>query len=462
MADKILLENGTDRILLEDGTSLLEMEAANAYVLTADSATFSITPNAVGLNAARKVTATSSSFAITPTATTLKRANQLTATASSYAITPTVPSIKRANKLAAVAASFAISTQLAGLTVANKIPITASSFALTPNLASLRAARYLQAQAPLRTPQLSVEGVSDTELLLSWALVSVPTGLAVQGVDDTELLLSWNAAEDVADFNVSTNEATFVKGYTLSVDTASYDITVHDARLFKTPAALIAEPPLTVPINFTATNDASGMDAVINLAWQQGHGLLITPNDAGLSVARQLHAETASYVITPHAITFPSGVILTAQSAVYTLTPNDAGLSVQRTLSAQTGTYSFTPNAVQFYNTRSLNAQSSSFSLTPNAANLIYTPISDFTLNAESATFSFTPNAVGLLRTRVMVAESATYVFTTYGATIFTGTGEVIDEPLFINLNTGRTFINANSGVVTVNLTTGRTFIDLE
>lgn len=405
---------------------------------------------------------TTSSFAVTPNTTALRAARNVSATVSSFAVTPTATTLRRTRKLTAVAASIALSANIVGLSVANRISAQSSSFTTTPNVVSLRAHRYLPAEAPMKAPTLFIEGVSDTELTLTWTVVSPVTGLAAQGVSDTALSLSWNPSQSASDYNFSTNDATLARGVTLPIDTSSLAITVNNARLFKTPAAVIAEPPLTVPRNFTAVNDASGMEAIIQLDWQLGAGVLISPNDAVLRVANRLPITSSSFAITPFAINFPVGVSIAPVSGTFTITPNATALRRQRRLSAQTGSFSITGNAIQFRNTNVMQAQSSTITITGNPATLTYTPISDFVLTATPGSFSFTPNAVTFRYSKALVAQPAVFTFTGFDPFIFAGIRHTLDEPLSIDMSTGQTFINFNKGTTQLIVTTGRTRIDIE
>lgn len=407
----------------------IKPQVGTAYTLTADSASFVITGNAAAVRAAKKLAGASTSFAITPTS----------------------PVLRKANKVLAAAASFLLSANLVGLAVDRDLVSSPATFTHTPNVVGLRVDRILAAEPPLGIPTLTVEGVSDTELLLSWG--DVVTGLVVEGVSDTELLLTWDVTPNLADYNFEPNDVILAKGYTFSLVETTFSFDGNNARLARTPAALIAEYALTTPVNFTATNNATELVAFIDLAWQPGPAIQFTPNDAALTATHQLVAEPTVFTFTPADVTFPSGLGMVAQPASFTWTPNTVGLIAHKILGVASGSFAITPNAAILRTSGNLIAETFAAVITGNNVTLTYTPQSSFSLQLDPAKFLFTGNPAVFPYTYVLNAAPRAYTITGNSVTFTVGTGQVLNEPFFINLSTGQTFIN---------VTTKQTFIDIE
>lgn len=120
----------------------LKFTAATAtnYPLTAASGSFTLTGNAAGLKAARKVTAAQATFTLTGNATALKADRKLVAAFSAFTLTGFDASLNYSagNKtLTAASGTFTLSGQAASLKVARTLSAASGAFVLTGNDAAL-------------------------------------------------------------------------------------------------------------------------------------------------------------------------------------------------------------------------------------------------------------------------------------------------------------------------------------
>lgn len=441
MADTRVLQNGTDVRVLQNGTDVRVTEtAASHYTLTVDTASFGITPNAVGLKVDNRIPLTTASFVTTPAAVGLSAGRKVSLTTSSYALTPTA----------------------VGLRVDNRVALTAASFGLTPLTVGLRVANYILAEPPL-TP---------------------PSNITATTVNSTTITLDW---ESPLGFEITTRPIGLAKGYPLSVTSSSFAITTNNVRLFKMPAALHVSPPLAKPVNLVA--EAMGDDGAY-LTWDPGPAFAWTTNEVNFSQTIVVPVDVPPGVPTgitatpipggvrlewtgvepfinlqPRTVNLVlGGVTLPVDASSYALTPQDVALRVAHRLAVDPASFTITPVSIGLLQSLQLPVTPASYTLTPVDVGLV---LGGIILASESGAFLITPNDINFLRTRVMMLTPAAYTWTGQNIELIWDDGSVatyppLAYPLGIRLLSGESFIRLASGETTARLESGEAYIILE
>lgn len=114
-----------------------EYVAAGGYTLTAAGGSFSLTGNAAGLKANRRVTAAAGSFTLTGNAAGLYRGLRLSAAAGTYAWTGNAANLVAQRKLLAAAGSYVLTGNAAVLRLARMLAAASGTYTLTGNAADL-------------------------------------------------------------------------------------------------------------------------------------------------------------------------------------------------------------------------------------------------------------------------------------------------------------------------------------
>lgn len=430
MAAPIHLEDGTTPIHLEDGTTILEMEGTTGYTMTADVVAFTYTGNSA----------------------LLRTANQLPVTVGPFTLTGNAAGVRRANKLSVTVGTFSLTGQTALFPKTYGLSAGAGVFTYSGTTTGIGAGRRLVTEFPPLPP------------------INIQTTPGIESIT-----LDWEAP--ISLFYTYGRSAALSTGYQLLAGQGTFVFTTVDSRLFKTPAALIAQPPLAQPLNLVA--EAQGDDGAY-LTWTAGYsfvtigsdvnfirenrmtahmpptvpiGITATPLPGGMNLE---WAEGPLFGLTGSDVDFPLGTGLVAGSVSFVSAFNDAGFTAVRRLSTELAAYAYTGNSANLWRSLQILAAQGAFALTGNAADLIYTQ-QDLILNAATGAFSLTGNDVTFRQTHVLLVGS--FVWTGNDAIFRLGTG--FDLPrgevvvVLVPLDTAVNLLSTESGVQIVSTQSG-------
>lgn len=114
-------QEGTSAQRLVPGSGVYQEAVSSGYTLTASVGAFTLTGNATGLKAARKLVGTTNSYALTGNAAGLRRGMRLAASVGAFTLTGVAAGLRAARVLQASVGTYALTGNAAGLTYA---PIT--------------------------------------------------------------------------------------------------------------------------------------------------------------------------------------------------------------------------------------------------------------------------------------------------------------------------------------------------
>lgn len=409
--------------------------------------------------ASYNLTAATGAFVQTGVAAALKVDNRLPITVGTFTETGIAAALRRGVRITSALGTFTYSGIATNFRVANKLPTSPGTFNWTTINATIKAGRRLNAQ------HLSLPGVP---------------GELTADASGTTVTLDWLAATS-ATYLAHGNTVSFRKGYLLSPTAQTYTSTFRDARIFKMPAALIAEHPISTP---TITN-ADAVSTTINLDWVLGPMYSMVGNDAGVGAGRKLSATVRTYALTGNSVNFGLGATMPATTGAYTHTGNAAALRLGRGLRAEmplgvpTGLVATTINGnsvsmdwqppAMFSFTgastggvRTLTTATGAFTFTGNNATLSY-GVTNFFLTAATGAFALTGRPATFPQTSVLTVLPGSYVLTGNNANLSISVGQQpVNDPTFIDMNTNKTFVNFSTGITQITMTTNKTYIDIE
>lgn len=156
-----------------------DVTGGSPYTMTADSGSFTLTGNATGLQAGRKMVAASATYTLTGNASTLTVARKLAAATGSFTLTGNAAGLKAARKLVAASGAFTLTGNAATLTYTPAgytytMSAAAGTFTLTGNATALQVARKMTAGTGGFT--LTGNDVTFTHRSSAWTDVSAATG----------------------------------------------------------------------------------------------------------------------------------------------------------------------------------------------------------------------------------------------------------------------------------------------
>lgn len=104
--------------------------AGASYTLTAAAGAFSLTGNAAGLSASRKIAADAGAYALSGQAATLRPSRKIVAAAGAYVLSGQAATLRRSYSLSAAAGAFSLAGNAAALRAARRIAADAGAYAL--------------------------------------------------------------------------------------------------------------------------------------------------------------------------------------------------------------------------------------------------------------------------------------------------------------------------------------------
>lgn len=128
-------------------TTELWPDGTNSYSLTANVATYTLTHNAAGTRAARRVVADPASFALTGNASVLRTARKMTAAPATFSMTGQATGLRATRQISAQPASYGVIANAAGLRRSFTLTAAVTTYTSTAQDAVLRATRRTQAAA---------------------------------------------------------------------------------------------------------------------------------------------------------------------------------------------------------------------------------------------------------------------------------------------------------------------------
>lgn len=456
--------------------------SAAAYTLTAGTVAFATTGNVTALRKANQLPVTAATFTLIGISAGLMRANRLLTETAGYSTTGNDTVLRTANQLLVTAGTFTLAGNSAGVARANRLLAETGAFTLTVQDVAFLQTYGIVAQAGAFTysgtaPILRAARKITTEFPLLPPVNIQATGGAEAVTLTWELPTLFQSYGQTAGLRINRPMVAAAGSFTLAGA---------NARLSKTPAALVAFPPLAKPINLVA--QSQGDDGAY-LTWTPGYSFTTTGNDVELRRVNRMTADMpptvptgiiatpipggmtlewtgveALFTTTGNTASFPLGFGITAASVEFLSTFNDAGFTSTRRLLAEAGGFALTGNnaglgqALQilaatgaFASTfsdsrlaaaRKLTADSSVFTWTGNSADLrralqILGVTGAFALTGNDADLIYTPRLLTLLAetgvfastfnnagmTRTFVLLALPASFLTTGADVFMGTG---------------------------------------
>lgn len=425
--------------------------AATAYALTAAAGAYTLTGQAAGLLAARKVAAAAGSYALTGQAAGLLAARKVAADAGAYTLDGQAVGLLAARLLAAGAGAYVLTGQGAMLAAlaAPDLWFKAGDLALADGAAvtswadaagGVALAQTLAARQPVYKvnivnghPVVRFDG-GDC-LFRSGSPLNGDTGGAIFVVFRT------TTVPGSVKYLVSSPRDTSNVGFSLQVDAgpalASYSTTGSSPVLATGAVAYEDGAPHLARATFDASlgsnehalyHNGALVDQQTNAAatlvltqdevnvgnFRDGAGGAYTGDiaeilayDVALSGAQILQVET--YLADKYGITLESGpAILTADAGSYVLTGQAAGLTAARLLVAEAGTYALDGQVVNLWKGRTLTADAGAYTLAGQAVSLLVTRL----LGAEVGTYTVTGQDAGLLAAHQLAAGAGAYALT--------------------------------------------------
>lgn len=227
--------------------------AAGGYTMIADGASYTMTPQDVGLTTSRLLTADNASYTLSPQDVVLSLTRTMTADVASYTMSPQDVAFTVSRLLTADNASYTFSPQDADLVAAAVLTADVSTYSMTPQ--------------------------------------------------DVGLLVSRLLTADHATFTLTPQDAGLSTGKTLTADEVTFTTSPQDAvllvsRLLTAGEATFTFSPqdvdLSIGADYTLTADHASFTA--------------SPQDVDLLVSRYMEAEYSAYVLTVQDANFYVGV----------------------------------------------------------------------------------------------------------------------------------------------------------
>jgi hypothetical protein len=226
-------KNGTPAILVG---KLPLGSPPNAYILTADSGTFTQSGQAANLKIDHKLTAATGSFIDTAGSANLKVAHVLSGAAGSFLLTGNASTLKVAHTLSGAAGTYALTGNAATLKTAHILSATTGSYTLSGQAATLKVSHVLAASQG--TYAISGQAAS---LKAARNVSASPATFTLSGVSASPVVTHVLSAQTGA-FNVTGQDATLSASTpgakTLSADTGTFTLTGNDAALTLTSPAV--------------------------------------------------------------------------------------------------------------------------------------------------------------------------------------------------------------------------------
>lgn len=288
--------------------------SVNAYTLTADQASFTLTGQSANLLYGHKLAAVQASFTVTGQSANLLRGYPLTAAQGTFTLSGQSATLRADLLLVAAQASYTLSGQTANLL--RGYPLTAShgTFTLTGQTANLLFGHKMTAVQASYALAGNAAGLYRGYPLVASHGVFTLTGQAANLLA-TRLLTATQAS-----YSLSGQAANLLFGRRLSASHGAFVLTGQDANLVYDQLG-----------NFTLTASTG----TFTLSGQA----------ANLLTARLLSAAQASYTLTGQVANLRFGYVLSANQASYTLTGQSVVLLVARYLLMAQGSFGLTGQA---------------------------------------------------------------------------------------------------------------------
>lgn len=276
----------------EDATAVLEYTTGNAYTLTCDYGSFTLSGQAAALKKDSQLVMAQASFTLTGQAVNLLHGYTLSLTHGSFTLSGQTAGLTAQRLITAVQASYTLSGQAA--TLQRNCPLTADygSFTLTGQDANLTSARKLTADYGSFTVTGQV-----TSLIADRLLTAAQGGFTLTG-QDANLAQGYGFTVDYGSFTLTGQDAALKAGYKLTADYGSFTLSGQDAVL--TSGEILTADQAT----FT-----------------------LTGQDAALTAGRILAADYAAFTLTGQDIAFsytPSAGQVVQQGGGFAVYDRDA------------------------------------------------------------------------------------------------------------------------------------------
>lgn len=242
--------------------------SAGSYVLTASTGSFSLSGQAAGLRASRKLVAAQGAFALSGQPAALRASRKLAAASGSFTLTGQPANLvytpaAGSYTLTADTGSFSLTGQAAGLRASRKLIAAQGTFALTGIAAVLRASRKLVSAVGSFVLTGQTAGLRASRKLTA---AQGSFSLAGQSVN---LRVSRKLGAGQGSFSLSGQSAGLRVSRKIVLDAGAFTLTGQDAGLVYTPAA--NSYTLTADFGaFTLSGQAAGLRAFRKLTASRG------------------------------------------------------------------------------------------------------------------------------------------------------------------------------------------------
>jgi hypothetical protein len=335
--------------------------------IAAAQQSYTLTGESTGLKTARKITAAQASFALTGKDATLMKSGvsgyTLTAAQGSFTLTGEATNLLAGRKLTAVQASFTETGEAVGLYAARKLPAAQAAFALTGEAALFHLTRRIAVEYAAFT--LTGEAVT-LSTSHNHVMTAAQASFALTG-NAAGLLVGHKLSAATGIFIPTGEPIAFERGYGIVAVTQTYTLTGEAASLRGTRRMTATQAI------YTFTGSAAGLLRGLRMLAAYGTYTL-TGETVGLRIARIMAAAQAAYVLTGGTVNLYKTVpgIITAGAGLFALTGGDAGLKAQRRLAVDQAAYTLTGEDAVFVMARMLAAGQGAFALTLIAAALVW------------------------------------------------------------------------------------------
>ena len=228
---------------------LFGVEAVGGYTLNAESGSYGLTGQAVGLLANRKVLAASGSYAVIGTAAALLRGYRLPAGSGSFNLAGQDVGLIKASKIPVDSGSYAITGQAVGLLKNSRIVIESGGYDITGTAVDLFHNSKIGAEAGsfilsgqnaslLKGSKIPAESgiyniTGQAAALLRGYYLGIGVGNYTLSGQDAGLIKASKIQAESGSYNLSGQAASLLRGFILELESGSYSLTGSDVALLR-------------------------------------------------------------------------------------------------------------------------------------------------------------------------------------------------------------------------------------